>query len=280
MTAAAAWRTGSRWPVGHSVPVVDHVEGQGNIVVPPRSVGTESACCRPDRRPAVAVGSDHPPVLGTDAAGAAGADRARSTCRAVECRYRPRPRDHCRHGPQVAETVLRQWDRWVDRSAAQWPSPHVHRGAGRRGQGRSGAGPVCPHLGHEPLGADDYVLSADEKPGVQARHRLRRSLGPAARRPMRVESEYQRGGTLAYFAAYDVHRAHVIGRCEPTTGIEPFGRPACRAGHDQRALPQCAAGVLDRRQRSLPPQLGRSETTRRRLPERAHGAPAGPRLLA
>ncbi|MFG3521989.1 helix-turn-helix domain-containing protein [Nocardia nova] len=89
----------------------------------------------------------------------------------------------------------------------------------------------------EPLGADDYVLSADEKPGVQARHRLRRSLGPAARRPMRVESEYQRGGTLAYFAAYDVHRAHVIGRCEPTTGIEPV-RPACRAGHYQRALPQ------------------------------------------
>lgn len=80
----------------------------------------------------------------------------------------------------------------------------------------------------EPLGADDYVLSADEKPGVQARHRLRRSLGPAARRPMRVESEYQRGGTLAYFAAYDVHRAHVIGRCGPTTGIEPFGRLAAQ----------------------------------------------------
>jgi Homeodomain-like domain len=36
---------------------------------------------------------------------------------------------------------------------------------------------------------------------------------------MRVESEYTRGGTLAYFAAYDVHRAQVIGRCEPTTGI-------------------------------------------------------------
>lgn len=41
---------------------------------------------------------------------------------------------------------------------------------------------------------------------------------------MRVESEYRRGGTLAYFAAYDVHRAHVIGRCERTTGIEPFTR--------------------------------------------------------
>ena len=28
--------------------------------------------------------------------------------------------------------------------------------------------------------------------------------------------------TLAYLAAYDVHRAHVIGHCAPTTGIEPF----------------------------------------------------------
>lgn len=27
---------------------------------------------------------------------------------------------------------------------------------------------------------------------------------------------------IAYLAAYDVHRAHVSGRCEPTTGIEPF----------------------------------------------------------
>ena len=39
---------------------------------------------------------------------------------------------------------------------------------------------------------------------------------------MRVESEYSRGGTLAYFAAYDVHQARVLGRCEPTTGIAPF----------------------------------------------------------
>ncbi|WP_433521532.1 IS630 family transposase [Nocardia pseudovaccinii] len=77
---------------------------------------------------------------------------------------------------------------------------------------------------NEPLGEHDFVLSADEKPGVQARHRKYPSLAPAAGRPMRVESEYSRYGTLAYFAAYDVHRAHVIGRCEPTTGIEPFTR--------------------------------------------------------
>ena len=39
---------------------------------------------------------------------------------------------------------------------------------------------------------------------------------------MRVEREYRRHGTLAYLAAYDVHRAQVIGHCAPTTGIAPF----------------------------------------------------------
>jgi transposase len=76
----------------------------------------------------------------------------------------------------------------------------------------------------EALKKNDYVLSADEKPGVQARRRLRPGMAPATRRPMRVEAEYIRGGTLAYFAAYDVHRAHVISRCEPTTGMVPFSR--------------------------------------------------------
>ena len=41
---------------------------------------------------------------------------------------------------------------------------------------------------------------------------------------MRVEHEYERGGALAYLAAWDVHWAQLFGRCEPTTGIEPFGR--------------------------------------------------------
>ena len=41
---------------------------------------------------------------------------------------------------------------------------------------------------------------------------------------MRVEHEYERGGALQYLAAWDVHRARLFGRCEPTTGIEPFGR--------------------------------------------------------
>ena len=72
------------------------------------------------------------------------------------------------------------------------------------------------------LGGDEYVLSADEKPGVQARSRVHLPLPPGPRRAARVESEYVRCGTLAYLAAYDVHQAKVMGRCEPTTGIKPF----------------------------------------------------------
>jgi transposase len=74
----------------------------------------------------------------------------------------------------------------------------------------------------EPLGEDEYVLSADEKPGVQARMRVHLPLPPGPGRAMRAESEYHRCGTLAYLAAYDVHRAQVTGRCEPATSIKPF----------------------------------------------------------
>lgn len=75
----------------------------------------------------------------------------------------------------------------------------------------------------EPLRADDYVISADEKTSVQARCRCHPSLPPGLARMMRVNHEYDRGGALAYLAAYDVHRARVFGRSEPTTGIVPFG---------------------------------------------------------
>ena len=74
----------------------------------------------------------------------------------------------------------------------------------------------------QPLADDEYVLSADEKPGVQARMRVHLPLPPGPGRAMRAESEYHRYGTLAYLAAYDVHHARVMGRCEPSTGIKPF----------------------------------------------------------
>ncbi|MGH8995107.1 MAG: transposase [Acidimicrobiales bacterium] len=74
------------------------------------------------------------------------------------------------------------------------------------------------------LGPGELVTCADEKTSIQARCRCHPTLPPGRARLMRVEHEYERGGALAYLAAYDVHRAQVFGRCEPTTGIAPFGR--------------------------------------------------------
>ena len=76
----------------------------------------------------------------------------------------------------------------------------------------------------KPLRGDEFVISADEKTSIQARIRKHQTTPPAPGQPMRVEAEYTRGGALAYLAAWDVHRAKVFGRCEPTTGIEPFDR--------------------------------------------------------
>jgi hypothetical protein len=76
----------------------------------------------------------------------------------------------------------------------------------------------------EPLGEGEFVVCADEKTSIQARCRCHPTLPPGKARMMRVEHEYQRNGALQYLAAYDVHRARVIGRMEPTTGIEPFAR--------------------------------------------------------
>jgi hypothetical protein len=74
------------------------------------------------------------------------------------------------------------------------------------------------------LRKDEFVISADEKTSIQARHRLHATSPPQPHRPMLVEHEYARCGAWAYIAALDVHRARVFGRCEPTTGIAPFDR--------------------------------------------------------
>jgi hypothetical protein len=74
------------------------------------------------------------------------------------------------------------------------------------------------------LSKRDYVISSDEKTSIQARCRCHPTLPPGKARLMRVEHEYDRSGSLAYLAAYDVHYARLFGRTESTTGIEPFGR--------------------------------------------------------
>jgi hypothetical protein len=75
-----------------------------------------------------------------------------------------------------------------------------------------------------PLTAKDCIVSSDEKTSIQARLRCHPGLPPAPGRSRRVEFEYDRGGALQYLAGWDVRRGYVSGRCEPHTGIEPFGR--------------------------------------------------------
>jgi transposase len=72
------------------------------------------------------------------------------------------------------------------------------------------------------LEAGEYVISSDEKTSIQARCRCHPSLPPGKARMMRVNHEYERGGALAYLAAYDVHQARVFGHYAPSTGIVPF----------------------------------------------------------
>lgn len=76
----------------------------------------------------------------------------------------------------------------------------------------------------EQLDPFDRILSADEKTSIQARVRCHATVGPGPGRCRRVEHEYERGGALQYLAAWDVQEGLVMGRCEPKTGIEPFGR--------------------------------------------------------
>jgi hypothetical protein len=76
----------------------------------------------------------------------------------------------------------------------------------------------------EPLGPDDFVISADEKTSIQARRRIAPGAPPAPGRPRRVEFEYERKGAWAYLAAWDVRQAKLFGLCEQSTGIDAFHR--------------------------------------------------------
>ena len=76
----------------------------------------------------------------------------------------------------------------------------------------------------KPLGAKDFVISADEKTSIQARQRCHPTLPPGPRRAARIEHEYERRGALAYLAAWDCGQAKIFAHCETTTGIEPFRR--------------------------------------------------------
>jgi len=74
------------------------------------------------------------------------------------------------------------------------------------------------------LGPNDFVISADEKTSIQARNRRAMGTAPGSKHIRRVEFEYERCGSLAYIAAWDVRRARVFGLCERKSGIDAFHR--------------------------------------------------------
>jgi hypothetical protein len=76
----------------------------------------------------------------------------------------------------------------------------------------------------QPLDPAACLLSADEQTSIQARGRRHATTPPRPGQPMRIEHAYARSGALADLAAWDVRRGGVIGRCEATTGLAPFGR--------------------------------------------------------
>jgi hypothetical protein len=115
----------------------------------------------------------------------------------------------------LAEDALRPW------TSRSWIFP-------RDPDFEAKAGPVLDLYAGQFQGrrltANEFVISADEKTSIQARHRCHATLPAAPGRAMRMEHEYERGGALQYLAAWDVHRAKLFSRCEPKTGIAPFDR--------------------------------------------------------
>ena len=64
----------------------------------------------------------------------------------------------------------------------------------------------------QPLAAEDFVLSADEKSQLQMRQRVHPIQPPGPGRPIRVADRYRRCGTCLYHAAWDVQRARLFGQ--------------------------------------------------------------------
>jgi len=71
------------------------------------------------------------------------------------------------------------------------------------------------------LGPDEFLLSSDEKT-IQVLKRCHPGLPAIPGYVQRVEFEYERLGTVAYHAAWDVFRGQVFGRVAPNTCIATF----------------------------------------------------------
>lgn len=73
------------------------------------------------------------------------------------------------------------------------------------------------------LGPDEHILSADEKT-IQVLKRCHQGLPAVPGHEQRVEFEYERLGTVAYHAAWDVFRGRIFGRVAPNTCIATFNQ--------------------------------------------------------
>ena len=73
-----------------------------------------------------------------------------------------------------------------------------------------------------PLGKKDFVICADEKSQLQILAREFATLPPDCGKPIRMENDYKRMGTVAYLSALDVFSGHIFGRVDEKTGIVPF----------------------------------------------------------
>lgn len=73
------------------------------------------------------------------------------------------------------------------------------------------------------LGPDEYLLSADEKT-IQVLARCHPGLAALPGYEQRIEFEYERLGTVAYHAAWDVFRGRIFGRVAPNTCIATFNQ--------------------------------------------------------
>lgn len=73
------------------------------------------------------------------------------------------------------------------------------------------------------LGLDEFLLSVDEKT-IQVLKRCHPGLSAIPGYVQRVEFEYERLGTVAYHAAWDVFRGQVFGRVAPNTCIATFNQ--------------------------------------------------------
>jgi len=139
--------------------------------------------------------------------------------------------------------------KWRGRFALQRPE-------GLRDLPRSGRPTAFTDVQGRALGPDEYVISADEKSPLQALRRRHPDQPAGPGRTRRVEFEYIRGGTLAYFAGYDVHHARIMGRIAPEDRDRPFTELVEQVMTTE-PCPSAKRGSLT----TAPPTLARPQST-------------------